>query len=273
MSFITDIIKFGLGQFGVEASGDTPQALAQSAITNFVTTKVNSALKINQTPSGDAQSLPPEVQTVIETVEREVKVEFKADTNKSIPVVYGDAWVDPILVDAVLTNNNCTMWYCVALCEMTGDILSLETPLATTPSQIQFKEIIINERRAVFQSDGVTVDYLSGQGETDTTVRGRIQIYPYAGNSNTPVPHILQFDTATHGPANNYMPNWTTSHAMSDLVFALIKVDYDSVNDIKGINSIKFHLENTMHWPGDVFYDYMTDTTYGAGLDTTEIEQ
>lgn len=270
MSFITDIVKFGLGQFGIEATGDNPKALAQSAISNFLKDKVNAAFKkISPNPSSSTQgsTLPPDVEETVKRIEREVKVEFKADTTNSIPVVYGESWVTPILVDAQLINNNCTMWYCVALSEMTGDVFS-----TTTPSEIRFEEIILNDKRMVFQADGVTLDYLSGQGETNTDVRGLVKVYPYAGDSESPVPHILQQDTAQHGNAYNLMPGWTTDHMMQNLVFALIRVDYDSTNEITGIGSMKFKLNNTMFKPGDVVYDYMTNPLYGANITQGEID-
>jgi hypothetical protein len=287
MSFITDIVKFGLGQFGIRATGDTPKAIVQSAVTNFLKDKVNSAFKkSNPNPNppatssggGGSASLPPEVRSTVTRIEREVKREFKADQANSIPIVYGETWVEPQLVDAVLTNNNCTMWYCVALSEMTGDILSTGVDdglgnITYTPSEILFEEIILNDKRMVFRpEDGVTLDYLAGQGETNRDVRGLVKVYPYAGGSENPVPHSLQFDTALHGNAYDIFPNWGSNHQMSNLVFALIRVDYDAVYQVTGIGGMKFKLKNTIKKPGDVVYDYMTNTLYGAGVTAEEID-
>jgi hypothetical protein len=270
MSFITDIIRYGLGQFGVEATGDTPQALAQSAITNFVSEKVNSHFKLsNPTTSstGVTQALPPDAQSTIQETERTAKQEFKADVGAHIPVVYGESWMSPQVVDAYLTNDFCTMWYAVVLSEYTGTVQS-----TGQASQVEFLEILIDNKRAVFQSDGVTLDYLADQNAAITNVRGSVKIYPYVGNSESPVEHGRQFDAAQHGNAYDIFPTWDSNKQMNNLVFALIRVDYNASDEVPGIGSIKFKLKNSMHWPGDVLYDYMTNSIYGCGIPTEEVD-
>lgn len=269
MSFITDIVKYGLGQFGIEATGDTPRAIAQSAITNFLKDKVNSALKrTNPTsPSGSgstAPAIPAEVKAAVERIEREVKLEFEADTEASIPVLYGEGFVSPLLIDARLTNNNCTMWYAVALCEQTGNLID------GTPSEIEFLDVYIDSNRVIFEGDGVTVRGLHANGSTNYDVRGLIKIYPYSNGSANPVQWKNQPKTITHGDARTVMPGWGIDHKATNLVFALIRIDYNSEQEITGINNMKFWLRNSMKLPGDVINDYLTNEVYGAGI--TEVD-
>jgi hypothetical protein len=256
VSFITDIVKYGLGQFGIEATGDTPSAIASSAITSFLNQRVNSAIK----KSNPAVTGSP----TTETVERNVTVELKADTNASIPVVYGEGFVEPKLVDAQITNNNCTMWYAVALSEVTGSDIS------GTPSQITFEEIYWNGKKLTFSYDGVTVaaawEGIGASAKSDTSLSGNVKIYCYNNGSESPCNVRPQGLEVLHGNAYEVMPLWTSNHQMSNLVFAIIRVDYDAENEVTSIGNLKFKLRNSLKKPGDVIYDFMNNTVYGAGI-------
>lgn len=278
MSFITDIVKYGLGQYGIEANGDTPSALFQSAATNFISDQVAGFAKKVAPTETPATTTTPNTNTT----SRQVKVELTADQNASIPVVYGEAFVDPILIDAQLTDNNCTMWYAVVLCEATGDIKSTgvddgEGNITYTQSAIEFREVWLDNKKLVVGSDGVTVktSHLDGDAYTkDDTVKDLIKIYCYSNGSASPAKISLIPDGINdlHGNAWEYMPGWTTEHTADNLAFALIRIDYSAKNEIKGINKLRFRIRNTMSLPGDVMYDYMTSTRYGAGLTDEEVD-
>jgi len=71
--------------------------------------------------------------------------------------------------------------------------------------------------------------------------------------------------------ANGIMPSWTPEHTMDDLVFAIVRVDYNRDKNITALGDVKFKIKNTMSQPGDVIFDYMTNTRYGAGIPAEEI--
>lgn len=278
MSLIQDIVKFGLGQFGIQATGDTPSAIAKSAITSFLTQKVNKAIKKSNAPAPQAQiqsspataaSTVAQEQT-IETIERQVKVEMKADTNASIPVVYGEAWVKPLLVDAALSADGCSMYYAVALCEATGPDLNGD------PSVITIEEILWNNKKLTFFTDGNTVaaawEGIGAYAKDDLSVSGNVRIYCYNNGSESPCNVRPQGLAVNHGPAYNYMRNWDTTKQMTGLVCAIIRVDYDAEQEVKGIGNLEFKVRNTLKKPGDVLNDYMTNTVYGGGIPTAEID-
>ena len=270
MSFITDIVKYGLGKFGIKATGDTPAAIAKSAVTNYLKDRINSSFKKSNPPAPSARRapIPPQVRQTVKKITREVGVEFNADTEASIPVIYGEAWADPILVDARLTQNNSVMWYAVALCEVTGVKQS-----DGIQSEIIIEEVYLNGQLVLFDRDNVTVRGLRRNGASDRTLAGLIEIYPYSNGSQVPTTWgTYQFQTPSHGPAYNYMPGWGSDHAMTNLAFALVKVVYNAPTEVKGINTLKFRIRNTMNKPGDCLYDYATNNMYGAGLDATEID-
>ena len=270
MSFITDIVKYGLGKFGIKATGDTPAAIAKSAVTNYLKDRINNAFKKSNPPAPPTPKapIPPQVRQTVKKITREVGVEFQADTEATIPVIYGEAWADPILVDANLSQNNGVMWYAVALCEVTGVKQS-----DNTQSEIIIEEVYLNGQLVLFDRDNVTVRGLRRNGSSDRTLAGLIEIYPYSNGSTNPTTWgTYQFQTPSHGPAYNYFPTWGSDHNMTGMAFALVKVIYNAQTEVKGIDTLKFRVRNTMALPGDCLYDYATNDIYGAGLDPTEID-
>jgi len=55
------------------------------------------------------------------------------------------------------------------------------------------------------------------------------------------------------------------------MIFALVRVDYNKDKGITGLADIKFKIRNTMTQAGDVYYDYLTNAWYGAGIDPARI--
>jgi hypothetical protein len=138
-------------------------------------------------------------------------------------------------------------------------------------STFAFKDIYWDDTRLIFQSDGVTVaGYIDKSNNVCTDIAGKIKIYCFDGNSTSQT-NITNYGLASTVNAYDVMPNWTSSHMMSDLVFAVIRVDYNATAGVKGLGKVKFKINNSMTQPGDCMYDYMTNTRYGAGIDPTEI--
>jgi hypothetical protein len=62
-----------------------------------------------------------------------------------------------------------------------------------------------------------------------------------------------------------------TNYQLNGLVFAVIQVDYSSEKGTTGLGQITFQLNNTLKNPGDVWYDYLSSSRYGAGFTATSI--
>lgn len=263
-NFITDIITLGAGAAGVDVNPNQGAAIATSSLANYVKDRTTNIVK--------KQNL----SDVEEPIEIEVEIGMKADTEAHIPIVYGEDWVTPILVDAQLVNNNATMWYALALCEKTGPLLN------GTDSVITFEEVYWNNQKLTFWYDGVTVasawSFNNGRWVQDLTPSFNMKIYPYNNGSGSPTNIRPQALEVQHGPAWTYMPGWTpnpgngSGHNMTNLVFVLVRVDYNAEAGMDGIGNLKFKLRNTMKNPGDVFYDYLNNPVYGAGVAIGEID-
>jgi hypothetical protein len=191
--------------------------------------------------------------------------------NQKIPILYGRAFFGGIITEAVLSSDRKTMWYVITLSEKTGTKLSDDTA-----STYLFHDVYWGRQRVVFESSGA----LSGlraaystdfNGNIDYSIAGLVTIYPFAGNSTSPQVFENYTNSTTLNNAYQLVPNWTSNHTMSDLVFAVVRVDYSSEKGVSTLPDLIFEVENTMKLPGDVLLDYATNTRYGAGIPIEDI--
>lgn len=249
MSFLSDVVGFFTGN-------TIASSIVKVVTLSYIAKKVASnAIKTND-PGQTAN------------IDQGVRLQVEPSASNKVPVLYGAGYFGGIITDAVMTNTNKTMYYCLTLGEKTGTVLS-----SNTASSYTFKDVYWNDQRVVFKTDGIRVDYtVDRAGTVDRSLGDQVSIYCYAGNSASPkVPENYTNNTLTN--AALVMPGWTTStHQMNDLLFAIVKVDYNREKNVTGLGNVLFHIENSMKLPGDVLYDYMTNTRYGAGIDPAEIK-
>jgi hypothetical protein len=253
MSFLNSIVNFGKSALGF-ISGDTlGGSIARTAILGFATKKINDMIVKDNQAREPAQR------------DMGTREQVDPDTEHRIPVVYGNAYIEGMITDAVLTPNKQTMWYCVTLCEKTGPLIN------GTASVTSFQEVYWNGLRVEFASDGVTVSgMVSENKEVVSQYNGKVRFYPFNNGSNSPTKFVGP-GSGNAAPAYSIFPNWTPAHTMDQLVFCLVRVDYDGANRVTGLGNLRFRLNNTMKAPGDVLYDYMTNTRYGAGVPPEEM--
>jgi len=243
----------GLKTFGTWVSGGSvASTLLKTVAIGYVVTRLSKSIandKANTTPDYG------------------VRLQIAPNTDTKIPVLYGSAYFGGNITDAVMSNNNKRMHYCLTLCEKTGTKLS-----DNQASQFTFKDVYWNDQRIIFAPDGITAQYtLDRNGTIDRSIKDLVKVYCYAGNSATPAT-IENYTTANTTLAYNVVPGWTdATHAMSDLVFAIVEVNYNKDKNITGLGNMLFHMDNTMRLPGDCLYDYMTNERYGAGIPAAEI--
>jgi hypothetical protein len=198
------------------------------------------------------------------TVDQGVRLQLAPDTENKIPVLYGTAYFAGDITDANLSADYKTMTYCLTLAETTGSKLS------GSSSSYQFNDVYLNNNRVVFNSDGVTVDYtVDRAGNQDVSFRNLVKIYFYANNSGIQP----QGYSSTTPASSAVMPGWTSlTHPMTGLVYAIVQVTYNRDKGITGLPNCVFQVTNSMTLPGDVLYDYMSSTRYGAAIVTNDID-
>ena len=252
MSFLSDIADTASNFFGGNSAGSS---ILRTVLTGYALNQFSkNAIKSNDIKPGT------------NNIDAGVRLQIPPASDKHIPILYGTAYFGGIITEAQMSNNNKTMHYVLTLSEKTGTLLSTSSASAYT-----FKYIYWNDQRIVFKADGLTVDYtVDVNGNIDRSLSELVKVYCFAGNSTSPqVPE--GYTNGSLSPAYNIVPTWTSSYTMSDLIFAVVRVDYSKDRNVTGIGNMNFQIQNSMVKPGDVLYDYMTNTRYGAGIAPGEI--
>lgn len=194
-----------------------------------------------------------------------VRLQLNPSSDNVIPILYGKAYFGGNITDAQISSDFKKMTYCLTIAEVTGNLLSSSSATAYT-----FEGVYFNGNSVVFKSDGVTVDYtLDPDGNQDISARDLIKVYFYKGQ--TP---IQPYGYSGTTPASySVMPGWTAeTHPMTNLLYAIVEVTYNQKQNINSLPDCTWHITSTMNKPGDVLYDYMVSTRYGAGLTSAEID-
>lgn len=213
----------------------------------------------DQLDPGNRQQLPP-------------------DTVNRIPVVYGAAYVKPIIVDAKISNDNQYMWYVLALCEApptTGTVTgTMQFGLANSASQSQ--STWFGDKRLIIENSGRVSYWVDGAGVSNTKIADKIYVYYYSNGSNSQPPNAtygnaisIMSDSTTGGGISG--TRWDNSYIMNNLTFMIVRMKYDSENGLTALEPITQYLQNTITKPGDVFVDYLTNKRYGAAVNLQNV--
>ena len=250
MSWLSGITDIGKKLLGSNLAG----TLVKTAILGYLINRLRrNALKDNNPKN--------------QNIDAGIRLQIPPASDNKIPVLYGTAVMSGIITDAVMSNSNKRMTYCLTISEKTGTLLS--TGAAST---YLFKQIYWNDQRIIFKADGFTVDYtVDREGNQDISLRDLVKIYCYAGNSSTTsIPE--NYTNASYPAAYTVMPNWAVAtHIMTNLIFVIVQVNYNREKNVTGIGDMRFQIQNSMNKPGDVMRDYLTNTVYGAGIDAAEV--
>lgn len=254
MSFLSGIGDFfkGVGKF--ITGGGIGSTLVTTIVAGYALNRLTKSIRANQTEENA-------------NIDKGVKLQIEPSTNNKVPVLYGTAFFGGVITDAEISSNNQTMYYVLTLTERTGSKLS-----DSSSSNYTFKDVYLNDQRIVFKSDGITLDYVVDRdGNFNTSAEGLVKVYCFDNGSNSPtVPD--GYTNSSLDNANAIMPGWTSTDTMTSLVFAIVEVTYNREKGVTGLGDFKFEIENDMNDPGDVLYDYMSNFTYGAGLNTVYID-
>ena len=254
MSFLEGIKRFGKKTYKFLRGNSTASTLVKVAALAFLVNKLNR----NKNRDNDQDT---------KNIDQGVRVQVPPASDNKVPVLYGTAFFGGAITDAQMTNSNKTMTFCVTLSETTGPLRD------SSASTYNFKDVYWNDQRIVFKSDGFTADYtVDRNGNFDRSIEGLVKVYCYAGGTSNPVVPD-NYTNSSYPNAYDVMPNWSVgTHLMTNLVFAVIEVNYSREKGITSLVDMKFEIANSMKLPGDVLSDYMQSTIYGAGIDATKID-
>ena len=192
------------------------------------------------------------------TQDQGVRVQLPPATDNKIPVIYGTAYQQPIITDAQISNGNNTMHYVLTLGERT------DTGTYTVG------DIYWNDQRLNFESDGFTVSGAVGpDGTTSTTLSSLVRCWVWAGGSGSayqikgPTPAVNAYDI---------IPNTSSTYAMTNLVFAVVQLEYKPEKGVTGLPTMTFEIQNSLKNPGDVIQDYLLNSRYGCGFASADVD-
>lgn len=239
---------------GAAAAG-TVSFLATAAAINFavsfVVTRVFGSKPPQSQDTGARQQVPPA-------------------NNNSIPVVYGDAWLGGTFVDAVLSTDQKTMYYVMAISSISSD--------ASATFSFDTQKFYYGDRLITFDNTDQTkvVSLTDGASppNVDDKINGKLYISLYTStNAGVITPINGTAPNVTMGGADIPVAlRWPASgRQMNGLAFAIVKLVYNADAGTTGLQPITFYCKHypkggAVAKPGDVWYDYMTDTRYGAGM-------
>jgi hypothetical protein len=195
------------------------------------------------------------------------KQTFPPASDNKLPVIYGTAWTGGSVVDMSITLDNQTMYYVIALSEVTNSENGGSGDVFT------FGDIYWAGKKVVFDGSDLTkvVSLLdTSTALSDTTVNGKMFFYLYRNGSNNPTNTSLTAQQVMTSAGLVYQ--WDANKSMSNCVFAIVKLIYNQNANITGFQQLRFQLTNARQVPGDCFYDYLQSSRYGAAIPVTSID-
>ena len=198
------------------------------------------------------------------------RVQIPPAGDNKIPVVYGSAYVGGIITDLSITSDNQTLYYCLALSEVTNT----EGFIAGGADVITFGDVYWGGKKVVFNANGYDVDSLLDEstGLSDTSVAGDLAFYFYNNGSSSPTNTAFPaFSTQVMG-SSALTYQWTSAQAMTNCAFAIVKITYNQDANLTGMQVTKFQITNARKAPGDCFLDYFTSERYGAAIPYANID-
>lgn len=239
--------------------------LLKTAVTGLAVKQISNISKSNAA-AGIGTDTGDNLGIAQSRLDQGTRLQLRADTATKMPVLYGQAVFSGNLIDAQMIDDNQVMWYAYALSETTGPLMS-----TGEDSVITFDQIFWDDNQIVFESDGQTIQKtIDRNGLEDNSLQGLVRIYCYRKGSL--IGALPQGYTGTVPNAYDIMPGWTSNHVMSEMAFALIRVIYNKEKGVTGIGTISYKMTNSLTLPGDVLYDMMTNTRYGAGIAVEDIK-
>lgn len=189
-----------------------------------------------------------------------------ASDNK-LPVIYGTAYTGGSLIDMSITSDNQTMYYVIALSEVTN------SENGGGGDTFTFGDIYWSGKKVIFDGSDLTkvISLLdTSTALSDNTVNGKMFFYLYRNGSNNPTNTSLTAYQVMTNPLLTYQ--WNSNKNMSNCVFAIVKLTYNQNANITGLQELRFQLTNSRKVPGDCFYDYLQSSRYGAAIPVANID-
>lgn len=187
-------------------------------------------------------------------------------SDNPIPIAYGDAWLGGKFVDAVLSVDQKTMYYVMAISHVSPDgLFTFDT-----------SNFYYGDRKVTFDGTDLTkvVSLTDGAGNVDTKIADDLYIWLYrstAAGVITPLNSAAAPSTVMGGADIAIAQRWSGTRQMNGLAFAIVKLNYNTTDGITSLSPLTFKVNHYLNGagvarPGDVFRDYLSSSVYGGAV-------
>lgn len=191
----------------------------------------------------------------------------------AVPIVYGKAYLGGTFVDAVLSTDQKTMYYVMAVsCVSPNGQFAFDTT-----------DMYYGDRKITFDTTDTTkvVSLTDEAGNVDTKISGNLYINLYqstAAGVITSLNGAAAPSTVMGGSDITSTLRWpSTGRQMNGLAFAIVKLTYSTDAGTTNLSPITFYCSQYLNGtgvakPGDVWYDYITNTAYGGAVNSSFVD-
>ncbi len=188
-----------------------------------------------------------------------IKIQLPPATDNKVPRLYGRNFAGGTIIDAEIKNQNKTMAYCIVLSDM-SDIINESWAV---------NNVYRGDARLIFSGANV-VSQVDPNATSSPAIANKIRVRVYAGGSGSarqifPTSGAVNAYGGTSTSKTCQFLNWTASNTMTDLVFAIVEIDYDAENDLVGLGAFTFDISCSLTRPDLVLVDYLNNERYGMG--------
>lgn len=203
------------------------------------------------------------------TESNSVRQQVPPSTDNRLPVVYGDAWLGGTFVDAVLSTDQQTMYYVIAVSH-----ISPEGQFTYDTTKFYY-----GDRLVTFGTGASVASLTDDANNVDTKIAGFLEINLYTSNAAGVI-------TTVRGSAPNVVMGgsdigaqfqWPSSgRQMNGLAFAIVKLKYSTDAGTTGLQPLTFKVSHTLNGtgvakPGSVLKDYLSNEIYGGAVPLANI--
>jgi hypothetical protein len=205
-----------------------------------------------------------------------VRQQIPPNPTNSLPVVYGDAYLGGMFVDAVLSQDQKTMWYVLAISSISpnGQFLFDKT------------NFYYGDRKVTFDTGSGVASLTDGTGNVTTSISGNMNIWLFTSNASgviTPqngalLPHqIMAYSAGDKSTVPAALAWASTNRQMTGTAFAIVKLKYNQEAGITGLEPITFDCQHYLNnqgcaKAGDVWGDYLANNFYGGAVNANLID-
>ena len=192
----------------------------------------------------------------------------------AIPVVYGSAYMGGTFVDAVLTEDQKTMYYVLAI-----SCISPNGQFSFNTSAMYYGDRLITFGTG---ADSTKVIMLTDEAENENTkISGNLYISLYTSTAGGTIVSANGADAPSvvmGGSDIAVGQRWVAGvRQMNGLAFAIVKLVYNRDADTTQLSPITFNVNHYLNStgtakPGDVWKDYITSTVYGGAVNLSFVD-